>query len=312
MTQVVALDDLDHMFDGSPLLDPLQDIATVTVYTDHASSEAETVRRLEGAEVVVLIRERTPITRSLLEQLPALRLIAQTGRGLAHIDVEAARERGVAIATTPGGSAQSVAELAVGLMLACLRSIAAGDRQVRTGVWQPQPGTTLQGKQLGILGLGEIGTALVPIAQGFGMSVAAWGRARTREQARQLGIAAYDDLDNLLRDVDIVSIHLRLTPETRGLLDARRLALLRSGAVLINTSRAGIVDGSALRAALETGDLMAGLDVFEREPLPQDDPLAQFDNVVLSPHIGWVTRDTYQRFISGCVENVAAFLEGRR
>lgn len=305
---IVVLDDFDRMFARSPRLEPLHQLGTVTIYTEPAPSEADLVQRLQTAEVVIANRERTQFTRSLLAQLPHLRLIAQTGHGLAHIDLDAARELGVEVRTTHGGSVQSVVELALGLMLACVRTIPLHDRRLRAGEWQPEAGRELHGKRLGILGLGSVGSALVPVAQALGMSVVAWGRQSSAERAADLGVQAIADLDDLLPMVDVVSIHLRSTAATDGLLDARRLTMLRPGVVLINTSRGAIVDEDALVAALREGRLAAGLDVFQSEPLPPDHPFRALDNVVLTPHIGWATDDTYDRFISGCVENILAFL----
>ncbi len=308
MIEIVVLDDFDRVFERSPRLDPLRQMGRLTVYTQPAPSETALIERLEHADVVIANRERTAFGRGLLSRLPRLRLIAQTGHGVAHIDLAAAEEFGVAVRTTHGASVSSVVELAFGLMLACLRALPLHDRRLRQGVWRPEPGRELGGKRLGILGLGEIGSALVPVARAFGMEAVAWGRRASLDRARQLGIPGYADLDELLSLADIVTVHLRLTPETRGLLDARRLALLKPGAVLVNTSRGPTVDESALVAALREGRLAAGLDVFDTEPLPPRHPLLDLDNVVLSPHIGWVTHDTYERFIVGCVENVREFL----
>lgn len=305
---IVVLDDFDRMFAQSPRLEPLHQLGTVTIYTEPAPSEADLLQRLRTAEVIIANRERTQFTRSLLAQLPHLRLIAQTGHGLAHIDLDAAGEFGVEVRVTHGGSVQSVVELALGLMLACMRTIPLHDCRLREGHWHPEAGRELHGKRLGILGLGSVGTALVPVAQALGMNIVAWGRQSSTKRAAGLGVQVVADLDDLLPMVDVVSIHLRSTPATDGLLDARRLALLRPGAVLINTSRGAIVDETALVAALSDGCLAAGLDVFQSEPLPPDHPFRTLDNVVLTPHIGWVTHETYDRFISGCVENVLAFL----
>lgn len=304
---IVVLDDLDRMFATSQQVDALRELGDVTVYTDSAPSTEQLVGRLQDAEVVVANRERTAFSRSLLSRLPSLRLIAQTGHGLGHIDLDAARELGVEVAPTHGGSVQSVVELTLGLMLACTRSIALHDRQMRAGRWQPDPGRELHGRRLGIVGLGKVGTALVPVVQALGMEPVVWGRSSTLDHAAALGIAVTDDLDELLGISDMVTIHLRSTPETHGLLDARRLRLLQPGAILINTSRGAIIDEKALVAALSEGRLTAGLDVFTEEPLPPDHPFLSLDNLVLTPHIGWVTKDTYDRFIAGCVENILTY-----
>jgi phosphoglycerate dehydrogenase-like enzyme len=272
------------------------------------------LRRLRPAEVIVTIRARTAFDAALLAELPNLKVIAVTGTGYNQIDVDAATARGILVCNSPGRSSQSVAELTMALLLAALRHIPRADQAVRRGDWS-DPWATLQGrdlsgKTLGILGLGNIGPIVARLGLAFGMRVLAWSQNLTLERAALAG-AELAVLDELLAESDVVSIHLRLSPRTRGLLDDRRLERMRPGAVLVNTSRGEIVEEGALIAALREGRLSAGLDVFNQEPLPVSHPLASLPNVVLAPHIGSVTEESSRRWVEGAVENVAAYASGR-
>lgn len=305
--RIAILDDYEGAWSQSPLLSRLQELGQTVVYTDPGDAREQ----LRGVQVAVANRERTRFPAELLREMPALRLIAQTGTGVAHIDVAAATALGIAIATTPNQSAASVAELTFGLLLAVARRIPYGDGWLRHGRWRPTLGVELAGRTLGIVGLGAIGAAIARRALAFDMRVLAWGREGSARQAAELGVTYVPDLDDLLRQADVVTLCLRLTPETRGLLDARRLGLMKPGVLLINTARGALVDEVALVAALQQGRLGgAGLDVFATEPLPPDHPLTRLENVVLSPHVGWVTAGVYSRFIREVVASVEGFIVG--
>jgi D-3-phosphoglycerate dehydrogenase / 2-oxoglutarate reductase len=307
---IVILDDWDLAFSDSPHLPELRQLGDVTVYDDRAGSVEATVRRLEPADVAILIRERTPLDRDTLARLPRLRFIAQTGGGAAHIDKEALHDLGIGIAYTPGSSRQSVVELTFGLAIAALRDLPRHDRLMRRGEWPQEAGRTLRGKRLAIIGFGGIGSALVPVARVFGMDVIAWGRESSRERAAELDVAFTPDLGDAIEAGDIVSVNLGLNPQTRGLIGAAELSRLRPGSVLINTARGAIIDETALVARLARGDVVAALDVFTGEPLPADHPLRSMENVILSPHIGWITDDNYENVVVQCIRNIEAYLRG--
>ncbi len=281
------------------------------VYTDPPRDDGELIERLRPAEVVIPIRERTPLTGDRLVQLPRLRLISMTGTGVASIDVRTATARRIAVTNTPGASVPAVVELTFGLMIALCRRLAAVDREVRQGLWPQHVGTELNGKMLGIIGLGAIGSRVAEVARAFGMEVIAWSPRLTPERARLHG-ATPAALPDLMARADFVSVHLRTLPATRGLVSRDLIGLMKPGAVFVNTARAAIVDEDALWEALRAGRLAgAGLDVFGQEPLPDNHRWASLDNVILTSHRGWVTRETLDRFMAAAVENVLAFLAGR-
>ncbi len=284
--------------------------ATVTVFTEAFASPAETVAALQGFDVVCCMRDRTPLSAETLAQLPDLKLITYQLRGNATLDTKAALAQGIAVANTSRTVSESTSELIWALILAVVRQLPANDASVRAGEWQHSVGTGLAGKTLGIVGLGKLGRKVASYAQVFGMTVIAWSPRLTDELATEVG-ATRVEFDELLRTADIVTVHVALKPETRGLIGAREIALMRSSAYLINTSRGPIVSESALVAALNDGAIAgAGLDVFDREPLPVDDPILVAPNTVLSPHLGFVTRENMRVFYEDTVENVAAWLDG--
>jgi phosphoglycerate dehydrogenase-like enzyme len=282
----------------------------VDFYNDAVSDEGRLVERLQPYQVVIPIRERTRFPGTLLDRLPSLRLLALTGRNSGHVDLAAATRRGILVTET-GGSGAAAVEHTIGLILAVVRRIPQEDRALREGRWQTSVGVDLAGKTLGVVGLGRIGSRIASFGRFLGMRVLAWGPTLTAERAAAAG-AAYVDLDTLLRESDVVTLHTRLSELTRGLIGAERLALMKPTAYLINTARGPIVDEAALVAALRAGRLAgAALDVFDREPLPPGHPLTTLDNVVLTPHIGYVTREAYEIFFSEVVENILAWLEGK-
>ena len=266
--------------------------------------------RLEPYEILVPIRERTRFPGGLLERLPRLELLALAGRNTGQVDVAAATARGVLVTESEGSGAGAV-ELTMGLMLALVRRIPHEDRAIREGRWQTGLGIELAGKTLGIVGLGKIGRRIAAFGTLLGMTVLAWGPTLTPERAAA-SQARYLPLDQLLAASDIVSLHLRLLDATRGILGARELALLKPTAYLVNTARGPLVDEEALVAALRTRRLAgAALDVFAREPIPRDHPLLALDNVVLTPHVGFVTAETYRAFYGQAAECIGDYLDGR-
>jgi len=259
------------------------------------ADEHEAARALADSEIVVAMRERTPFARSLIERLPKLKLLITTGLRNASIDMAAARERGVTVCGTEGSGADT-AELAWGLILGAARRIAEDHRSMREGQWQTRIGHRLGGKTLGIVGLGKLGSAVARVGLAFDMKVVAWSQNLTAEQAAARGVERVEK-DELFRRADVVSVHLVLSARSRGLIGRDEIALMKKDAILVNTSRGPIV--------------YAGFDVYDREPLPADHPLRRAPNVLLTPHIGYVTQENYRGWYPQIVENVAAFLDGK-
>ena len=279
--------------------------------TRHIDDRDELVAALKDYEIVIAMRERTPFDRALIERLPKLKLLITTGMRHASIDVEAAVARGVTVCGTQG-SVGTTAELTWGLILGFLRFIPEESANVRRGAWQTTVGRDLHGRRLGVVGLGNLGTRVARVGRAFDMAVSGWSRSLTPEKAKSLDIDYCAELDELLRAADIVTIHLALNAETRSLIDARRLALLKPGALLINTARGPLVDEAALIAALKAGKLAgAALDVYGEEPLPAGHPFRTLPNVLATPHLGYVTERTYHAFFNGAVEDIEAWLAGR-
>jgi phosphoglycerate dehydrogenase-like enzyme len=304
--RVAVLDDIHHVYDRSSAIRRLRERAEVRIFTAPFGEPSA----LRGFDALIANRERTRFTRELLAQLPDVRIIAQTGNHAHHIDLAAARERGVVVAKASAGHSIGAAELAIGLAIAVMRGIPANDRAIRSGEW-PAPSTpVLHGKILGVIGLGRIGRHVAQIGIAFGMRVLAWSPRLTDDAAAAAG-AERRELDDLMREADVVSIHASLTTESRGLLDARRIGLMKPTAYLVNTARGPIVDEAALVAALADKRIAgAGLDVFDREPLPAGHALTTLSNVVLTPHIGWPTDDGYQQFAEAACDVLLAYLDG--
>jgi phosphoglycerate dehydrogenase-like enzyme len=277
--------------------------ASVTVFNDHLAEPDAVVARLQPFDVVCVMRERTPLTRAIIERLPRLRLIASTATGNASIDLEAAEKQGVEVVHTSYSPAPTI-ELTWALILATARNLIAENAALRGGGWQRQIGDDLAGRTLGLLGLGNIGAAVARIGQAFGMKVIAWSQNLTAERAASAG-AELVTKEDLFRQADIVSIHLRLSGRTRGLVGAAELALMKPTARLVNTSRGPIVVEADLVATLEGGKIAgAAIDVFDQEPLPPDHPFRGLPNLLATPHIGYVTRGLYERFYRDTVQNI--------
>ena len=282
--------------------------ASVTVFNDHLAEPDAVVARLEPFDIVCVMRERTPLTRAVIERLPKLRLIASTATGNASIDLEAAEKQGVQVVHTGYSSAPTV-ELTWALILASARNLIAENAVLRGGGWQRQIGDDLAGRTLGLLGLGNIGAAMARIGQAFGMKVIAWSQNLTAERAASAD-AELVTKEELFRQADIVSIHLRLSGRTRGLVGAAELALMKPTARLVNTSRGPIVAEPDLVAALEGGKIAgAAIDVFDQEPLPPDHAFRSLPNLLATPHIGYVTRGLYERFYRDTVQNIVHWLD---
>jgi len=281
----------------------------VTVFPDHLADPEALVERLLPFEIICPMRERTPFPAALIQRLPNLKLLATTGSWNAAIDMKAAEEHGVTVCGT-SGAVHATPEFSWALIMALVRNIPSEIQSVRTGGWQVGLGGDLKGRTIGILGLGNIGTAIARYARAFEMEVIAWSQNLTPEKAEADG-AKLVSKDELLDRSDIVTIHQVLSQRTRDLIGARELALMKPTAFLINTSRGPIVNEPALIDALQRGVIAgAALDAFEEEPLPQGHPFRTLPNVLATPHIGYVSGDMYRMFFSQTVENIAAFLAG--
>lgn len=284
--------------------------AEATAFREHLGSTEDVIAALQPFDVVVAMRERTRFDEAVLSALPALRLLVTTGRANAAIDLKAAARAGILVSSGATGGTSGAAELTWALILATLRHVPEEDRRVRDGRWQGTIGGDLQGRRLGIVGLGAIGARVARVALAFDMEVVAWSRHLDPERARGLGVIPVEK-DELVATADVLSVHAKLDASSVGLIGAADIAAMKPTAILVNTARGPLVDEAALLAALHAGRIGgAGLDVFDREPLPADSPWRQAPRTVLTPHLGYVTDDTYRRFFAEAHECVAAWAAG--
>ena len=309
MVRLAILDDYQNVALSMANWEVLKPTVDVQVFHDTVATEDAVAERLRDFEILVAMRERTPFRRSLLARLPKLKLLVTTGMVNASIDAKAAAELGIMVCGTRSSS-YSTMELAWGLILALARSIPREDAGMRQGGWQTTVGIELHGKVLGILGLGKIGGQMPAVGAAFHMEVIAWSENLTAERAASVG-ARRVEKDELFRRSDFLTIHTVLSKRTRGLVGAGDISTMKPTAFLINTSRGPIVDEQALIAAMQNHTIAgAGLDVYDEEPLPADHALRRLENVVITPHIGYVTAEKYRVFYADAVENVQAFLAG--
>ncbi len=306
--KIVVLDDYQEAVET---LDCFADLAghDVRIYRDTVKDVEALAGRLQDAEAVVLIRERTRVTSELLERLPTLRLIAQTGRGMPHIDLGACTERGVAV-SAGGGSPIAPAELTWGLILASARRIPREVASTGSGGWQTTLGWELAGKTLGIYGYGSIGALVAGYGRAFAMHVLVAGRQGSVDRAAADGFDTTDP-EALFRESDVLSLHVKLTDETRGIVTAADLDSMKPSSLLVNTARSALVSHGALVAALKRGRPgSAAVDVFDEEPAPASDPLPMLDNALCTPHLGYVTRESYELYFGQAFDQVNAFAAG--
>jgi phosphoglycerate dehydrogenase-like enzyme len=307
--RLAILDDYQNVALSMADWDGLRPSLQIQTFRDTLKSEDAVAERLRDFEIVVAMRERTAFRRSLLERLPKLKLLVTTGMVNASIDKKAAAERGIIVSGTTS-LRHPTAELTWGLMLALARNITREDAGMRNGAWQTTVGISLHGKVLGILGLGKLGSQVAVFGKAFMMDVIAWSENLTIEHADSLGVQRVEKQE-LFRRADFLTIHTVLSKRTRGLVGPDELAAMKSTSYLINTSRGPIVEERALMAALETGKIAgAALDVYDLEPLPADHALRRLENVILTPHLGYVTDENYRAFYGEAAENVRAFLAG--
>jgi phosphoglycerate dehydrogenase-like enzyme len=307
--KITLLDDYQNVSTSIADWSALTDRYELDAVTDHVSDPAALLQRLAGSEVIVAMRERTSLPRSVLESLPELKLLITTGMNNPSIDIAAANELGITVCGTRGRPS-GVSELVMSLILGVTRAIAAEDASIRRGGWQHLIGPGLEGSTLGLIGIGGVGGRVAKLAQAFAMNVIAWTPNLTPERAAEHGVTAVPK-DELFRTSDVVSLHAPLSDATRGMVGTAELALMKPTAYLVNTARGQLVDEQALVAALQ-GHQIAGaaLDVYDVEPLPGDHPLRSLPNTLLTPHIGYVTTNAYEIFYRDAVEDVLAFLDG--
>jgi phosphoglycerate dehydrogenase-like enzyme len=281
------------------------------VFNEHLGGPDQVIAALKGFQIVVAMRERTAFPRKVLEALPDLKLLITTGMRNASIDTEAAKARGITVCGT-GSFGSPTSGIAIGLMLELTRHIGYENARLHAGAtWQSTIGPDLEGMTLGILGLGKLGTRTANVAKAFGMKVIAWSQNLTAEKCAEAGVG-YVSKEDLFRQSDFITLHVVLSQRTRGIVGAKELGLMKPTAYLINTSRGPLVEEAALLAVLRDKTIAgAGLDTFDIEPLPLDHPLRKMDNVVLTPHLGYVAAQNYRAYFAGVVEDIRGFLDGK-
>jgi D-3-phosphoglycerate dehydrogenase len=289
----------------------VKDRVEIKVFNDHLGGQDRVIAALQGFEIIVAMRERTGFPKKVIDALPELKLLITTGMRNASIDTEAAKARGITVCGT-GTFGNPTSGVAIGLMLELTRRIGFENARLHAGApWQTTIGLDLDGMTLGTVGLGKLGTRTANIAKAFGMKVLAWSQNLTAAKCREAGVD-YASKDELFRQSDFITIHVVLSGRTRGLIGAAELALMKPTAFLVNTSRGPIIDEAALISVLQQRKIAgAGLDVFDIEPLPLDHPYRKMDNVVITPHLGYVSEQNYRRYFADAVDDIRGFLDGK-
>ncbi len=311
--KVAVLDDWQDVARASADWFELESRADVTIFADAFQNEDDAAAQLADFDIVLSMRERTPLPASLINRLPKLRMLGMTGARNASLDTPACTARGIVVCNTQGGgnTDSATAELALGLLIAAARGIPRGDENMRHGLFQRgvPVGIGLAGKTMGIIGLGRLGGYMAKYCQALRMQVIAWSQNLTEARCQEIG-ATLVTKDELMRQSDAISIHMVLSARSRGLVGAADIARMKQGAILINTSRGPLIDEEAMLAALQAGRIVAALDVYDQEPLPEDHPLRRLSNTVLMPHLGYGVKETWEGFYPQMIENALAFLDG--
>jgi D-3-phosphoglycerate dehydrogenase len=310
--KIAVIDDYQDAFRKLDCYAKLKD-HEVAVYHETEKDPSRLAERIKDAEAVILTQQRSPFPRALAERLPKLKLISQTGRNANHIDVAACTEKGIVVSAGGAGNPGPTGELTWGLILAALRRIPQEVQRMKEGLWQGSVGVGVEGKTLGIYAYGRIGSIVAKVGRAFGMRVVCWGREGSTARAREAGFEVAASRDAFFESVDVISIHLPLNKETRGLVKADDLARMKPTALIVNTSRAPIIAEGALVAALKHGRPgRAAVDVYQEEPvLGGDHPLLKMDNVVCTPHLGYVEQATYESYFGTAIEQILAFAAGK-
>jgi phosphoglycerate dehydrogenase-like enzyme len=313
-SKVAVLDDWQGVARQSADWSKLESRADVKIFSESFRDEDDAAAQLADFDIVLSMRERTPLPGSLINRLPKLRMLGMTGARNASLDTPACTARGIVVCNTQGGgyTDSATAELSLGLLIAAARGIPKGDDNMRHGRFQMgvPVGIGLAGKTIGIIGLGRLGGYMATYCLALRMKVIAWSQNLTAERCHEIG-AALVTKDELMRQSDAISIHMVLSPRSRGLVGADDIARMKQGAILINTSRGPLIDEKAMLAALQAGRIVAALDVYDQEPLPEDHPLRRVPNTVLMPHLGYGVKETWAGFYPQMIENAVAFLDGR-
>lgn len=308
---VAVLDDYEKVADSVPAYETLKGRAEVVILYERLDTSDKIVEALHGFDALLLMRERTRLSDKEYSRLPKLKFISQTGRTSGHLDLPSATKHGIAVAGTPSDNGSGTKELTIGLILSVLRKIPQVDRRMRTESWPPVTGRLLEGKTVGVIGFGRIGKEVAHILKLFNTRVLAYSRTLTQNRAAEVG-AECVPLETLLRESDIVTIHVNLNAQTRGLIGDKEFGLMKRGAFLVNTARGPLVSEPAMLKALGSGQLGGvGLDVFDTEPLPKDHPLRRFDNAVLLSHRGYATLEILQERYEQALTNIVKFLDNK-
>lgn len=314
MTKVAVLDDWQGVAQGSADWSRLQARADVTFFAEAFADENDAAAKLADFDIVLSMRERTPLPASLINRLPKLRMMGMTGARNASLDTPACTARGVVVCNTQGGgySDSATAELSLGLLIAAARGIPRGDSNMKSGTFQMglPIGMGLAGKTMGVVGLGRLGGYMATYCKALRMNVIAWSQNLTAERCAEMGVKLVSK-DELMATSDAISIHLVLSDRSRGLIGSADIARMKQGAILINTSRGPIVNEAAMLAALHAGKITAALDVYDKEPLPAGHPLRNAPNTVLMPHMGYGTKETWETFYPQMIENALGFMDGK-
>ena len=310
--KIVVIDDYQNAFKTLKSYPKLSD-HEVVVYTDTEKDVTKLAERLKDAEVVVLTQQRSAFPRGVIERLPKLKLIGQTGRAATHVDLEACTEKGIIVSAGGSGNSNATAELTWGLILSALRNLPYEVRRLKEGQWQSTLGIVINGKTLGIYAYGKIGSIVAGVGRAFGARVVCWGREGSTGRAKAAGFEVAKSREEFFAEPDILSLHLPLNKDTRGIVTRDDLARMKPTALLVNPSRAGLIAKDALADALRAGRPgMAAVDVYEEEPvIGADHPLVKMDNVTCTPHLGYVTRESYEEYYAVVVEDILAYAAGK-
>jgi phosphoglycerate dehydrogenase-like enzyme len=309
--KVVVLDDYEDIAASVPAYENLKVRADVVIFKERVDTLEKLQEALHGVDAILMLRERSRFGEREFELAPQLKFISQTGRRAAHLDLAAATRRGIPVAVTTNDNGMSTTELTIGLIVGLMRRIPELDRRMRHELWPAVAGNVVEGKTAGVIGFGRIGKEVARILKAFRMRVLVATRTLTEEQARQVG-AERASMETLLRESDVVTIHVPLNDQTRGIIGEKELSLMKRGAIFVNTSRGPLVNESALLVALQGGQLGgAGLDVFDIEPLPLDHPLRKLNNVILLPHRGYAAVETLRELFDHAMANILDYLDGK-
>jgi len=310
--KIAVIDDYQNAFKTLKCYPKLSD-HEVVIYTDAETKLDKLAERLKDADAVVLTQQRTAFPRALVEKLPKLKLIGQTGRAASHVDLEACTERGIVVSAGGSGNSNATAELTWGLILSALRNLPFEVKRLKEGQWQSTLGIGVNGKTLGIYAYGKIGSIVAGVGKAFGARVVCWGREGSTGRAKAAGFEVAKSRDEFFADCDIISLHLPLNKDTRGIVTRDNLARMKPTALLVNPSRSGLIAKGALEDALKAGRPgRAAVDVYDQEPvLGADHPLLKMDNVTCTPHLGYVTRESYEEYYATVVDDIVAFAAGK-